>query len=169
MRQTKPRRTPARGTSLRPSVLSLSPLVLDVASRSIVDGTRIVLLHVNGVPCVETQADVGFAPSRQLQDRRPLDRTADAGRRRGRRASHASRMVAGRVSERRRRRRARGRRLRLVPLVQGREVPRRRSAVRRPGRRTEDRPVSPTTSRTTRTPTSGAASRTKRTKPAWSD
>jgi hypothetical protein len=36
-------------------VLSLSPLVLDVSSRSIVDGTRVVLLHVNGVPCVETQ------------------------------------------------------------------------------------------------------------------
>jgi hypothetical protein len=37
-------------------VVSLSPLVLDVASRSIVDGKRIVLLHVNGAPCVETQA-----------------------------------------------------------------------------------------------------------------
>jgi hypothetical protein len=36
-------------------VLSVSPLVLDVASRSIVAGTRIVLLHVNGSPCVETQ------------------------------------------------------------------------------------------------------------------
>lgn len=37
-------------------VVSLSPLVLDVSSRSIVDSMRIVLLHVNGVPCVETQA-----------------------------------------------------------------------------------------------------------------
>lgn len=30
--------------------------MLDVASRSIVAGKRIVLLHVNGLPCVETQA-----------------------------------------------------------------------------------------------------------------
>lgn len=36
-------------------VFSVSPLVLDVASRSIVDGKRMVLLHVNGSPCVETQ------------------------------------------------------------------------------------------------------------------
>ena len=36
-------------------VLSVSPLVLDVTSRSITDGKRIVLLHVNGAPCVETQ------------------------------------------------------------------------------------------------------------------
>ena len=35
--------------------LSVSPLVLDVASRSIIAGKRIVLLHVNDVPCVETQ------------------------------------------------------------------------------------------------------------------
>jgi hypothetical protein len=37
-------------------VMSLSPLVLDVKSRSIVAGKRIVLLHVNGVQAVETQA-----------------------------------------------------------------------------------------------------------------
>ena len=36
-------------------VLSVDPLVLDVTSRSIVAEKRIVLLHVNGVPCVETQ------------------------------------------------------------------------------------------------------------------
>jgi hypothetical protein len=40
----------------RARVLSLSPLVLDVKSRSIVAGNRIVLLHVNGVQSVETQA-----------------------------------------------------------------------------------------------------------------
>jgi hypothetical protein len=37
-------------------VLSLSPLVLDVASRSIVAGERVVLLHVNGSSCVERPA-----------------------------------------------------------------------------------------------------------------
>ena len=37
-------------------VVSLSPLVLDVKSRSIVAGKRIVLLHVNGLPSVETEA-----------------------------------------------------------------------------------------------------------------
>jgi hypothetical protein len=37
-------------------VLSTSPFVLEVASRSIVAETRIVLLHVNGLACVETQA-----------------------------------------------------------------------------------------------------------------
>jgi len=36
-------------------VVSVAPLTLDVQSRSIVDGSRIVLLHVNGEPCVETQ------------------------------------------------------------------------------------------------------------------
>jgi hypothetical protein len=36
-------------------VVSVFPLVLDVASRSIVGEDRIVLLHVNGAPCVETQ------------------------------------------------------------------------------------------------------------------
>jgi hypothetical protein len=36
-------------------VASLAPLTLDVQSRSIVDGSRIVLLHVNGEPCVESQ------------------------------------------------------------------------------------------------------------------
>lgn len=39
-------------------VVSLSPLVLDVTSRSIIDGKRIVLLHVNHVPCVESQTSV---------------------------------------------------------------------------------------------------------------
>jgi hypothetical protein len=37
-------------------VLSVAPLLLDVVSRSIVDGSRIVLLHANGSPCVETHA-----------------------------------------------------------------------------------------------------------------
>lgn len=35
------------------TVLSVVPLVLDVASRRIVDGTKAVLIHVNGVPCIE--------------------------------------------------------------------------------------------------------------------
>ena len=37
-------------------VLSVAPLLLDVVSRSIVDGSRIVLLHADGSPCVETHA-----------------------------------------------------------------------------------------------------------------
>jgi hypothetical protein len=35
------------------TVVSTEPLVLDVRSRRIADGSRIVLLHINGDPCVE--------------------------------------------------------------------------------------------------------------------
>ena len=57
-------------------VVSVSPLVLDVASRSIVAGKRIVLLHVNGVAVRRDTGDVGGASGRELQDRRAVDRTA---------------------------------------------------------------------------------------------
>ena len=59
-------------------VVSVAPLMLDVRSRSIVDGSRIVLLHVNERALRRDPGDRHRAPRRRLPDRRPVDRPARA-------------------------------------------------------------------------------------------
>ena len=55
------------------TVVGLDPLVIDVNSRRIGDESRVVLLHVNGEPCIEAD-DVDDRQVRQ--DLGPVDRPA---------------------------------------------------------------------------------------------